>query len=358
MNFDQVSDLMAFAGRFLKEKGAVLETRGERIDALLPASLAKELDTEDYITLVPDSGTGEKPRERTLYPIHFGAPLLDRISDLAGDPPPLLDVSLKFSYMKNGGFDALVKEQFLFYKTTGSVSSFGRIKTRYILMTLKYLAQSDEQKEGLIDLAANLETCAVVPGMAQALSGVEKHYSKTTGLTFNKETRNRLTALVKQYGRKAVEQEIPEFNKSMNRRFARDSAGLDEYYTALAKEMEMSLSRAGISETLLAERMEKIAMISDELAVKKKDLSNKYKIRVTVSLAAAMAITSPAVRILYKVFRGRKKKNISLNYNPVSKSIDPVVCEGCNRSMYRIGMCKGLHLLCGQCQEKGCTLCR
>ncbi|MFH2060570.1 MAG: hypothetical protein ABIJ59_16930 [Pseudomonadota bacterium] len=51
-------------------------------------------------------------------------------------------------------------------------------------MTLRYVAQSDEQKEGLIDLGANLETGVVVSGMVEMFPSVEKEYGKTEKLLF------------------------------------------------------------------------------------------------------------------------------------------------------------------------------
>jgi hypothetical protein len=60
----------------------------------------------------------------------------------------------------------------------------------------------------------------------------------------------------------------------MNRRFARDAKSLDAYYHALAQEMAASLNRANVSEALKADRKEKIAMIPEELAAKKKRITS------------------------------------------------------------------------------------
>lgn len=357
----QDTRLLDFAARFLKENGALIEPGSRGINALLPKDLAGRLGTGEYITL-------EMPRDRDqdrvagasghpgpggdVFPVHFGAPLLDRILGILTGNPPLLHTELHFSYLKSGGFDHLVQEQFEWHKATGSVTSFGQIHTRYLLLNCKYLAQSDEQKEGRFDLAVNLETGALIPEMTADFTGIDKEFRKTGTIDMPETMQARLNRLVQTYGKEAVDQETEAFKNSMNRRFARDAKSLDEYYNALAQEMAASLERANVSEALKADRKEKIAMIPQELAAKKKDLLNKYRIRITLSLAGAMMVSTPAVKILFTASVGRNRKTLSLIYNPVTKRIDPLVCESCCQSMYQVAFSNDLCTLCLACQKK------
>jgi len=348
----QDGELVSFVCRFLEEKGALVEPGDEKIDILLPLPLSESLGVEEYISVLPGSDPGRSSRKRTLYPIHFGAPLLEKVSAMAGLNPPLVEVALAFNYLKKGGYDALIREQFEFYKATGAVSGTGEVKTRYLILTCRYLAESDEQKEGLVDLAVNMDNKAVVPGMVENLFAVEKEYGKTISHAHTKEEIERIINLVDIHVAETVEQELIEFKKSMNRRFLRDASSLDDYYRALGLEMEESLARTGMSDRLRMERREKIALIPEELAAKQKDLLNKYSIRVKVSLAAVMAITTPGIKVLFNAVSGKEKKTISLTYNPVTKSMDPLVCKICGQSMYRIAFSKDLHLVCSLCQAK------
>ena len=345
----QDGELVSFVCKFLEEKGALIEAGDKTIDLLLPDSLAAALGIEEYISVAPGSDPCASPGERTLYPIHFGAALLEKISAMAGSNPRLVEIALAFDYLKKGGYQTLINEQFEFYKATGTVSGFGKVKTHYIILTCRYIAQSDEEKEGLVDLAVNMENGAVVPGMVAKISYAEKEYKKNISHNYTKEDINRIIKLADIYLSDAVEQELFEFKKSMSRRFARDASSLDDYYRALGREMEESLARTGLSERLRHERAEKIALIPEELAAKQRDLLNKYSIRVKVSLAAVMAITTPGIKVLFNAASGREKKAISMTYNPVTKSMDPLVCETCGQSMYRIAFSKDLHLVCSAC---------
>ncbi len=356
----QDTRLLDFTARFLKENGGLIEQGSRGINALLPEELARRLNTKEYITLgtlqdqeTAGDGFGRPDRRSAgIYPIHFGAPLLDKILGLTTDNPPLLHVALNFFYLKSGGFDNLVRQQFEWHKATGSVTSFGQIHTRYLLLNCKYLAQSDEQKEGRFDLAANLDTGAVIPEMTSDFAGIDKEFKKTGTIGFSENMQTRLRRLVRVYGKEAVEREIVPFKNSMNRRYARDAKSLDAYYHALAEEMAASLERANMSDALKADRKEKIAMIPEELAAKKKDLLNKYRIRITISLAGAMAVTTPAVKILFTASVGRKRKTLSLIYNPVTKRFDPLVCESCHQSMYQITFGNDLGIQCLHCHGK------
>ena len=355
---NQGNRLLDFSARVLKENGALIEQGSPGINALLPKDLADRLGTGEYITLaVPrdrdqDRSAGASGSPAEIYAIHFGAPLLDRILEVLTEIPPLLHTELHFSYLKSGGFDNLVHEQFQWHKATGSVGSFGQIHTRYLLLNCKYLAQSDEQKEGRFDLAVNLESGALIPGMTADFTGIDKEFRKTGTITISENMQTRLNRLVQIYGKAAVEQETDAFKNSMNRRFARDAKSLDAYYHALAQEMAASLERANVSEALKADRKEKIAMIPKELAAKKKDLLNKYRIRITLYLAGAMMVRTPAVKLLFTALVGRKRKTLSLIYNPVTKRIDPLVCESCHQSMYQAAFGNDLCTLCLECHEK------
>lgn len=351
-------DLTQFACRFLKEKGAILELRSGAIHVLLPKDLSSALDVEEYISMAKNPADVNTSEGATLYPIQFQSPLLDKIISMAGAKPPFLQAALKFNYIKTQGFENLIKEQFEFTKSKINVTGTGEIKTRYILLTCRFIAQSDEQKEGLLDFSFNMETGAIAPGMLSLLINAERDYQTKTIQTYTTEEIARIHERVSRYGPDAIEQELSKFVQSMNRRFKRDSQSLDDYYHALEKEMEESLTRTGISDKLIREREAKIAMVPDELAAKKKDLLNKYSIKVSFTPVAALAVTTPCVKVFITLISGRQTKKFSMIYNPVTKQMDPMVCHSCGLSTYALGLCENLHLNCPNCLEQGCSQCQ
>jgi hypothetical protein len=350
---------MDFARRFLEARGAVLEETGARIHALLPGDLARTLEVPEMISLVPGSQATEADRQDTDNRrfIHLGSPLLDQITRLAAERPPLLHASLSFHYLKSQGFAPLVDRQFTFHKARLLDVTSAEIVTRYLLLTLKYTAHSDEEKEGLLDLALNLETGAPVPDMVALMPGMEKHFPSSGTRPLTPRETARVRDWVSRHGPDAAAAGMADFRSSMNRRFARDWESLQAYYAALGTEMRESLSRGGISDKLVQERKDKIALLPDELLAKQNDLVNRYTIRVRIAPAAALLVSTPAVRVLARLAAGNRKKEISLTYNPVLKALDSLVCPSCGSGSFTIGFCDGMHPVCFDCLETGCKVC-
>ena len=351
MNFNSNNALEQFVRRFFEFNGAEIEKRSDGLDALLPEHLALGLNTPEFLHIALGENTKEK------FAIHYGSPLLEKIVNAACDTVPLLGCRLDFNYIKRQGFDRLIQDQFVFYNCVGQVKSAAEVRTEYLLLTCRYLAQSDEQKEGLVVLVFNLETGASVSEMGKKFDTVEKTFETDSGQTFlgDDKIKEILTWAMRQAS-KVLDREIEPFQDSMNRRFQRDAANLEEYYEELKKEMEESLKRPGISNQLMSDRKAKISLIPEELERKKEDLFKKYSIRVKLKLCGGIRMRTPAIKILYQTSFGRKQKQLSMIYNPATKSMDPLVCEGCGDSTLNIRFCDHLHILCPACSRK-CPAC-
>lgn len=200
-----------------------------------------------------------------------------------------------------------------------------------------------------MEICVNLDTGVVIPDMAQGLSHVQKDFSVKKARGLNEKEIEAIRTVVSRYGQDLVQERLASFVESMNRRFQRDTASLDEYYQALEKEMRQNLGRSRLSQDLVREREEKIAMIPAELAAKKKDLLNKYGIRIDFKPAAAMYLTSACVRVFVRLISGRNHADFTMIYNPVTKDMDPVACQSCGAGTYDIGLCPNLNINCRNC---------
>ena len=355
-------NLPDFIDRFLKYYGAVVEKKEEGFEVLLPEKLCTILGTTEHIFIptesefVPGKESGFSP-DNVLF-INYGSEPLEKIVNAVCSQVPLLVCQLQFNYLKSGGFEALIKETLTFSGSVGKIESWATVNTNYVFLTCKYLAQSDEQKEGLFSLAFSLDTGARILGMTEGFFFAEKTYPKHRGsFDWENEQIGRIMASVEKSAEEVVINEISSFQESMNRRFRRDVTNLLEYYDGLENEMKMSLERTGLSDQLIRDRQEKIAQIPEELARKKEDLYKKYSIRIKIQPCTVMVVTTPAVKVLYRASIGKKAKSLSLIYNPVSKAIDPLICEGCGRTTANILFCDRLHILCPHCGSY-CPVCR
>lgn len=352
MNCKSNKELEEFAYRFLENQGAMLERNDQGFEALLPENLSEVLGTSEHINV----NTGSDPESEGVYSVNYGSSLLEKMVDAVCGDVPLLACQLQFDYLKREGFESLIKKQFFFYKSVGKMESRAIINTAYIFLTCRYTAQSDEQKQGLANLVFNLETGAYIPNMAELFSATGKNFTPLQKSVWKDGQLERVIKCIKEQSKGILIEELNSFHETMTRRFMRDVVNLEEYYHALEKEMEKNLERSHFSKELIKERREKINLLPDELERKRDDLFKKYSIKVNIEPCAVILINTPAVKVLYNIFIGRTWKNVSLIYNPVTRAFDPLVCQGCGKSITNIYFCNHLHMLCSLCSKK-CPLC-
>jgi len=344
MNYNNEINLKFFTEDLIRSYGGVIEDKGQIIDAVLPEELAEELSVPEYLTLqFGAEGNGEGT-------IHYGSSLLDRMVTAARERIPVTRCVLHFDYLKTAGFERLVQELFYLGNAVGKVGETASTFSEYILLHCNYLAQSDEQKEGLLTFVYNRNTRVEVSSMNDGLAGVAMDYPDTAApVTLAGEEIKVMEQLVQHSAQRVLSAELKNFEASMNRRYRRDVKNLKEYYMALRQEMEKNLQRSGLSERLIADRQEKISLIPAELAAKTDDLFNKYSIRIRLKLSGAVLLKSPVVKIFFHVSMGREKKNITLYYNPVLKSIEPLKCQQCGKDTYKPFFGQHMNTFCPQC---------
>ncbi len=352
MKSDAVKELALFVVNYLENGGAIIEKNEHGFEALLPKDLSEVLETSEYLKVDVSGDTAKTG----LYTMNYGSALVEKVTDAVCKATPLFACQFQEGYLKKEGFERLINHQFVFSNAKGKIENQAVIKTRYLLLTFRYTAQSDEQKHGLLELAFHLETGACIPRMAEAVFAPGNQYIESKNPILNKNEMEGAMQCIKRHVSEILSDQLKTFHETMIRRFQRDAQNLEEYYDALEKEMEKNLRRHSLSERLAEERREKIALLPDELKRKQNDLFKKYAIKVSAEPCAAMLIDTKAVKIFYHLNVGKNQKTVSLLYNPIVKSIDPVVCDGCKKSASNIHFCPNLHFLCVECLEK-CPLC-
>ena len=356
------AELMDFIHRFMDRHEAAVEESDTGLDVLMSERLIERLGAPEFIRLETGPGAaaalGSDAPSTQTFSIAYGSEFLERVLRLACEDVPLLSCQVDFHYLKRQGFDALIRECYQFKGGFARVDQWAKVLTHYAVLTCRYRAQSDEQKEGLCELALNLETGAHVPDLSSGLGVAARSWGAGTAAL--KGLANSLRTVLgglKQAASGMVLRETTAFQESMNRKFRRDVLNLEEYYRSLEQEMRQSLDRSGLSDQLVQDRRAKIALIPEELARKKDDLFKKYSIRIAIVPCAVLLVSTPAVKVLMTVAIGKKQKTLSAFYNPITKTMDPLVCEGCRGSARRVDFCDQTHLLCPNCAGR-CPVCR
>ena len=84
------------------------------------------------------------------------------------------------------------------------------------------------------------------------------------------------------------------------------------------------------------------------------DLKQKYQIQVTLTGCAALRFLVPVMLLTVAVRYRKLEREARLIYNPITRSLDPYVCERCRtttRSLSVEEIKSGLSLYCPKCSD-------
>ncbi len=342
---DSVPELLSFAAQVFEKHGGITERDDNHVMALLPPGLARSLDLPEEVQL----GDG-------AVPLLYGSPVLDRLIQVATKKIPLIFGRIEVPYLKKGGFEQLIGQDIVF--TNGQVRVTGRAEARtsYMVLICRYVALSDERKEGLVEVGTHEGTGAIIEDFESlwpefrpefyTLGKVPPHFSIHLEQTISN---------AMQKARVLAEEKLIDFIKSMQRRLHRDVKNTREYYEALRKEMEASLSHHNLSEAQRHERIAKIEDLPGEMARKIEDLKQKYKIQVRLRPCAALRFLVNVVQIMAGIRFRKHRRTVHLTWNPISRRLDPLVCERCyesTRSVHPREKDSRILLLCPSCAQK------
>jgi hypothetical protein len=248
---DAGEHLLGFAERFLSVAGAVVEPHVSGIDALVPEELQALLNTDEHIRIRSAGDPVEIHKD--CFIMGYGSPLLDKMIESTLRKIPLLYCSLEFDYIKSARFDRLLNDQMTFYGAVADIETIADVIANYALVICRYKAQSDEQKEGLVEMAFNCDSKKLVPEMPKMLDSAVCRIQFSEG-GINIQGADMLAGLgsdIHKHAMRLIEDQLHSFRESMNRRFKRDVNNLEEYYAGLKTEMLNNLENPSLTDSAI-----------------------------------------------------------------------------------------------------------
>lgn len=346
-----MNELFEFVKNTLEYRGEVVEQDNGGLNALLSPDIAGELELPEYVEFVPD--VESKPDGVLLS---YGSEVLDRFVSLVGDN----GVTTRFLYLAKPVKELTRKDIMREFRFSGCklrkvTASDGFVP--YIHFNFKYTVISDERRDGFFEYLLNQMTLSRAPLIEN------KHLLRP--IRSRSEIRGDILSgkSLKKVYRKAcniVENEILEetvdFKKSLNRRLGRDLKRIDEYYNKLLTELKKRRNRGKTIKMSPEEYKSKQRAINLEMQSKRMDLLNKYETNIDVRLVNAAIIFIPCVVGEVEVLQRKKKITLGIPWNPITKSLEGLVCEGCLSETFNIYFCPEMHLLCENCHTS-CLTC-
>ncbi len=338
-------ELLSFAGELLEKRGGVIESLQDHLMALLSPDLARTLELPEEAVL----GSEETP-------LIYGSPLLDRLVALATVDIPVVYSQIEVPYLKKAGFGDLIGQDLVFADGQVRVAGRAEARTSYMVLTCRYVALSDERKEGLVQVGVHENSGAVVEGIEQLRSELQPRFFEPGRVPPHFPVRvEQAVSCGMERGRTLIEKELADFIKSMQRRLHRDVKNTREYYDALRKEMLTSLSQVSLTEAQRQERSSKIADLPAEMQRKVEDLKQKYQLEVTITACAALRMLVNIAQIMLEMRFRKFERSVRAIWNPLTRRLDPLVCERCRNTIRRVHPSAGeagIELLCFSCSQK------
>ncbi|UCE04557.1 MAG: hypothetical protein JSW07_13115 [bacterium] len=337
-------ELLSFASQVLEQHGAAIEQHPDYLVSLLPIDLCQILNLPEETRIGEDG-----------VPLIYGSPLLDRLVTLATKEVPVVYGELQVPYLKQEGFEQLLAQDISFGKGKSRIVDTVEARHPYMILTCHYVAMSDERKEGLIELAIHEDSGALIPEMSGCWKDFQPRFFAQQYIPphFPAHIDSSINAALKS-ARSMIDNELADFYKSITRHLNRDVQNTQEYYKALKREMEASLQNPNLSQDQRNDRMAKIKDLPEEMNRKIEDLQQKYQIHVTTTACAALRFLIPIVRLTIEFRYKKLLRELRLNYNPLSRSLDPLVCEHCKLTTRTVFPCEKkseLWFYCPECCE-------
>ena len=358
--------LREFAAGVLAEVGALVERlEPEGLEALLPAPVQQRLQTPDWLRL---GFAAELPPGAQR--VSLESDWLTRLGGLLGERGRRATCVLPVLLPPLPHPERLLEHGLILHNAVHRLSGVRPAWTRYCLLVCRYVAISDEKREGISLFGINLATGGALDPFVDVLLAAVTDATSTLETTVPSDvelppdwTVARLHACLTHALRARVGAHLHPFVSGMQRRLDRDLAQVLEYYSGLRQESWQRLQRPGADSAREQLRLE---AAEREYHAKVADLRQKYALRVTVELSQTLELIMPVQRLTLLVKRRKGERQITMDWNPLARKLEPPPCEWSYTSEVTRLVCdEALHLVsppahatCTQCGRAYCRVCQ
>jgi hypothetical protein len=356
--------LQAFAADLFAREGALVEEiEPEGLEVLAPAHLQQAIGIPDLCRLGFGATLPDGARRAGIE-----ADWLARFAGAIGERGRYARRVLCPANPPLAAVERVLEHTVTLANATYRIRSVSEAWTRYLILDFRFTALSDEKREGLLKLALNLGTGAMLDGVVERLlSRLDTEADDAAppaGVVLPPLwPRQRVLDVVARALRPRLESHIDAFAKSLERRLRRDEARLHDYHNRLYQE---ALSRAAaLPDGEEKRRREELraAAVEREYRARLDDLRNKYALKVSVAWEQTLEIVMPVQRVELLLRRRKGERILHLDWNPLARRLEPLPCEhSYGEGEVRAACDDALHLVrpasLGPCSACGKAYCR
>jgi hypothetical protein len=325
--------LRDFVSEVLEMEGSAVEAvEPDGLEVLAPGPLRTAMGWPELVRL----GFGaELPAGATA--VGFEGDWLDRFGALLGDRGRWAERQFVLPGLPPRIHDParLLDHAIEFPNAVWRLQEVSAAWTRCLLLAFRYTAVSDEKREGLVWLAFNQGTGAVIDAFAPRLRSLlaadaewqvpDPEVRRAAGPAWDASV---LDGRVKPLIKHSVRNEVEPFLRTMRRRLDRDRNRIHQYHSDLHLLAQKKLAALAGSAGEKAENdrkreMLRVAAIEREYAAKLGDLRHNYALRVSVEWVQGLELFVPVQRFQVLVKRRKGEKLMRLDWHPSVRLMEP-----------------------------------
>jgi len=339
-------------------EGALLEGTGDgSLEFVIPPSLSETLGIPEHGKLSFSYDSFDKIAISATYESEFFRSV-DRLFSGRGKMAKAV-YSSQLPHIEK--ISKWVSEKIALSNATFRLQKVENRRIAYALIFFKYVALSDEKREGIFSLLINEKNLSTF-----ALDGNPMTFWEDLKEPEEILTRSEVISKALQAGFSAaslmVKEEFEPFIKSLERRLNRDIKRVFEYYETLKVEIQKAFEKKAFLGKDSPEEQNgevkkilsgKLDAVEGEKRYKIQDLVSKYALNVRIEPVCIIDIETESLVFWVEIKRRLSSRAFPLTYNPLLKKVDSLPCEGCFYPRGTYYICdEKLHILCAACFRK------
>jgi hypothetical protein len=371
--------LADFTADLLAECGALVETKADALEVLLPPDVAHTLKIPEHANLVFSGevreGMSVSHASETLNEgifVSYDSEIFKSMAALMGEQGKFATIAFPAPVLRLEKLEDRLDEKVAFDNAIFHVARKEEKRISYLLGYFRYFALSDDRQEGLFACLMNEFNLAARKVTPEILDLLVDYGEEPTGGAARESGEKILKAFSRAQA-KIAKEALLEFLSSVERRMNRDIRRVHDYYQTMAYEQRRLLEKKAGAAEEKEKILGKVDAIENELKRKVQDLIGKFSIDVSLEPITLIRIEATAPTFWLDVKRRKETRPFPLTFNPILKSFDPVPCEACFYPTKGRYVCDDhLHFLCrecfapcprceriycGACHPKGCPRC-
>jgi len=345
-----MSELLGVACTLLSHHGAIVErTDTTRAEVLLPPLIQTFLGLKELVTFSSES-------DEQAISLSLGSDWIERLEGLLGTEGRYAEVELlaeSFPFAPKNPAE-MVAKHIAFQNASMRLAKVEDASTLYTIAVIHASLRSRDTRHELLVAARNESTSLLHPQLSGRLQGLLDGTipgcrwlgASTTSVA---EARVDLEVILKSHAPRELRRRCEDVILHSEARLQRDLERLDDYHRSLTSEVARRFAQARIDRSVADAKQ---AAIDRDLQFKCNELVRTSSIEISLTLEQVIRVRAPVKRLTLDVRRRKKQRSLVLDYNPLTRHLDTLICEQCGAAQ-QAWFCEDetVRLLCRGCNS-------